>query len=62
MRESRRPAFHAYDSTIKKLRERGYRIEVVGPSPEGRFLIGVNGELKTYGEVYGLLADLEEDS
>ena len=49
------------DAAIKKLREKGYRMEVFGPSPEGRFLIGVNGELKTYDEVYGLLADLEED-
>jgi hypothetical protein len=47
------------DAAIKKLRENGYRIEVFGPSPEGRFMIGVNGELRTYGEVYGLLADLE---
>jgi hypothetical protein len=49
------------DAAIKKLRENGYRMEVFGPSPEGRFLIGVNGELKTYDEVYRLLANLDED-
>jgi hypothetical protein len=34
------------DAAVKKLRERGYRMEVFGPSPEGRFMVGVNGELK----------------
>jgi hypothetical protein len=50
------------DSAIKKLREKGYRMEVFGPSPEGRILIAVNGELKTYGEVYGFIADLEDEN
>jgi hypothetical protein len=49
------------NSALKKLRERGYKMEVFGPSPEGRFMIQVNGELKTYDEVYRLLADLDED-
>jgi hypothetical protein len=34
------------DSAIRKLREKGYRMELFGASPEGRFLIGLNGELK----------------
>jgi hypothetical protein len=49
------------DATIKKLRENGYRMKVFGPSPEGRSLIGVNGELKTYDEVYRLLVDQKEE-